>query len=130
MRPDDRLEALPAHAWSGRLDGYAGVAPLHRNTGIRWNCIIPWRDMTIAFDGKIVSCCGDLDAKNVIDDVSRKTIYEVWNGPQFQQFRHAMLTNEIEKWPLCGGCDRIWTEKPSPLDYDLKMEMLRFKLKM
>lgn len=125
----DQFKALLAHAWSGQLDGFNGVAPNHKNTGNRWICIIPWRDFTIGWNGKVVSCCGDLDGKNVIDDVSEKNFYEVWNGPTYQRFRRAMLTDEIEKWPLCGDCERIWTEKPGPLDYDLKFEMLRYRLR-
>ncbi|MBX7244685.1 MAG: SPASM domain-containing protein, partial [Candidatus Sumerlaeaceae bacterium] len=125
----NEFKAILAHSWSGQLDGYGGVAPNIKDTGQRWICIIPFRDMTISYNGDIVSCCGDLDGTNVIDNVVGKDFYEVWNGKGFQKFRNAMLTDEIERWPLCGDCERIWTTDPHPNDFPLKYEMLRYKLR-
>lgn len=125
----DEFKALLAGTWSGQLDGFEGVSPSHTRTGQRWNCIIPFRDMTITWNGDVVSCCGDLDGKNVIDSVAEKNLYDVWNGPNYQRFRKAMLSDEIERWPLCGQCERIWTEKPNPMDYNMRLEMFRYRLR-
>jgi MoaA/NifB/PqqE/SkfB family radical SAM enzyme len=125
----DEFRALLAHSWSGQLDGYQGVAPNHKLTGRRWLCIVPWRDVTIAWNGDLVSCCGDLDGVNVIDNIRDKSLYDAWNGPGYQAFRKAMLGGGIEKWALCGECERIWTERPHRTDYRLRFEMLRYRLR-
>lgn len=125
----DEFRALLAHSWSGQLDGVEGVAPNRNRTGCRWVCIVPFRDLVIAWNGDILTCCGDLDGVNVLGEVRTKTVSEVWNGEGYQRFRRAMLSSEIETWPLCGGCERIWILPPHPQDYRLRFEKLRYRLR-
>lgn len=125
----DEFRALLAHSWSGQIDGTPGAAPTHRDTGRRWVCLIPWTDLTIAWNGDAVTCCGDLAGLNVLGNLRDSTVDEVWNGPGYRRFREAMSGPAIEKWPLCGRCERIWTEPPNPDDWDLRFEMLRHRLR-
>ena len=92
-------------------------------------CGIPYTDLTIAWNGDAVTCCGDLDAHNVLGNFRDEPLYDLWNNERFRAFRRAMHTDEIESWPLCGSCERLWTQ-PHPLDYDLRLLLLRHRLRI
>jgi MoaA/NifB/PqqE/SkfB family radical SAM enzyme len=126
--PVDEFKTILAHAWSGVMEGYTYVAPSHRK-GKRWVCDVPYRDVTFNWKGEAVTCCGDLDNANILGDIKKENLYELWNNKSFQRFRAAMHGNEIEQFPLCKECERIWAD-PHPLDYELRLEMLRYKLKV
>lgn len=126
--PVNQFNAILVHGWSGQMEDCLTAAPNRAGLGGRWVCNVPWKDMTIAWNGDVVTCCGDLDAVNVLGNVAQENLYDVWNGKGYQQFRRAMSGGEIEQWKLCGVCERIWA-KPSRNDYDLRLEILRHKLR-
>jgi MoaA/NifB/PqqE/SkfB family radical SAM enzyme len=125
--PVDEFRTILAHSWSGVMENMQYVAPGHRK-GRRWVCAVPYTDLTVNWRGEAVTCCGDFDAANVLGDVTKETIYELWNNERFQRFRAAMHTREIEYFPLCGQCERIWAD-PNSLDYSLRLELLRYMLR-
>jgi hypothetical protein len=63
-----------------------------------------------------------------LGDFNRENLYELWNNPNFQALRRDMHGPAIERHPLCGRCERIWT-KPHPLDYELRLSLLRYRLR-
>lgn len=126
--PVDEFKTILAHAWSGVMDGTEYVSPTHCK-GKRWVCDVPYRDLTFNWKGEAVTCCGDLDNANILGDIKKENLYELWNNGNFQRFRAAMHRKEIEKFALCKDCERIWAD-PHPLDYELRLEMLRYKLRI
>lgn len=124
--PVDEFKTILAHSWSGSLINEY-VSPPHTK-GIRWVCIVPYRDLTINWRGEAVTCCGDFDNANILGDIKNENLYDLWNNKNFQRFRAAMHSKEIEKYPLCQNCELIWTD-PHPLDYTLRVEILRYKLR-
>jgi MoaA/NifB/PqqE/SkfB family radical SAM enzyme len=124
----DEFKTIIAHSWSGQMDDNPNVARNHAGIGRRTVCLTPYTDLTIAWDGRAVTCCGDLDAKGVLGDFNRENLYELWNNPNFQALRRDMHGPAIERHPLCGRCERIWT-KPHPLDYELRLSLLRYRLR-
>ncbi|MFP4579741.1 MAG: radical SAM/SPASM domain-containing protein [Candidatus Sumerlaeia bacterium] len=127
--PVDEFKCIIAFGWPALLDDSPIVAPNHAHEGTRMACWIPYTDMVIAWDGRVVSCCGDLDALGVLGDFNRENLYELWNNENFQAFRRSMHTNEVETHPLCGKCERIWA-LPHRLDYELRLSLLRYRLKI
>jgi radical SAM protein with 4Fe4S-binding SPASM domain len=66
-------------------------------------CFALWRTGVITWDGKIVSCCFDKDAKYEMGTLNGKSIQDVWNSTRFNNFRRAVLNNR-KKIPICTNC--------------------------
>ncbi len=126
--PVDEFLPIQAHAWSGQLDEGPGVFPNQKRVGRRTACYIPYTDLTLAWNGDAVTCCGDLNAANVLGNLYRENLFDLWNNEHFRRLRRQMHTPEIESRPLCGECERIWTQ-PHPLDFELRLQELRYKLR-
>ena len=125
--PVDNYRTLLAHSFGGILDDNKYVAP-SRLVGKPWACEVPYRDLTLNWKGEAVTCCGDLDDALILGDIKKENLYELWNNRNFQNFRAAMHNRKIEHYPLCKTCERIWVDTPHPLDYALRLEILRYRL--
>lgn len=66
-------------------------------------CDFPWTYPTILADGRMVVCCRDGYFRSVMGSVKEKTLYEVWNGKGYQEFRRKYLEDEIKPEP-CNLC--------------------------
>lgn len=66
-------------------------------------CFALWRTAVITWDGKLVSCCFDKDAKYEMGTLNGKSIKDVWNSNKFYNFRKAVLNNR-KKIPICTNC--------------------------
>jgi len=66
-------------------------------------CFSIWKTAVITWDGKIVSCCFDKDAKNQMGLLNGKSVQEIWTSDKFQNFRYEVLTNRT-KIPICTNC--------------------------
>lgn len=74
-------------------------------------CVRPFRQACITFDGLMVLCCADYMRQVVLGDLNRESIYDIWNGPRLRDIREALLTGRGGELPLCASC-RI-AERPS-----------------
>jgi radical SAM protein with 4Fe4S-binding SPASM domain len=78
--------------------------PLHNQCWKMWSsCVITW-------DGKVVPCCFDKDAKHPMGDVGKQSFHEIWTGNAYQAFRQSILRSrsEIE---ICKNCSEgltVW----------------------
>lgn len=72
--------------------------------GIRKNrCREMWRgNLTILWDGRVVPCCADFDARMIVGDVTKENISDVWNGRRMQELR--TLHNRRVLPEVCSGC--------------------------
>ena len=69
-------------------------------------CFVPWKLMSITWDGLVVPCCMDYDNIYVLGDLKHQTLAEIWNSEAFQTFRAEMRTGRIRN-ALCWKCQRI-----------------------
>ncbi|MCX7049042.1 MAG: radical SAM protein [Candidatus Sumerlaeota bacterium] len=127
--PVDSFSNILAHSWSGQLADSPLTAPNHKGEGVRAICEIPYTSLTIAWNGDAVACCGDLNAQVVLGNLYRENLYELWNNEKFRAFRRAMHSDAILQYPLCGECERLWI-KPHRLDYEPKLDLLRYRLRL
>jgi len=95
---------------------------------VRVACRAPYTDLVIAWNGDALTCCGDLDAQDVLGNLYREELYALWNNPNFRRLRRTMHTPDILRHPLCGTCERLWANA-HPLDYQLRLEILRYRLR-
>jgi len=74
-------------------------------------CFQLWAGMSVSWNGRVVGCCGDLNARCIIGDLNRQSILEVWNSEQLRRMRELLINEEYEKVPLCARCSFLWTSE-------------------
>jgi radical SAM protein with 4Fe4S-binding SPASM domain len=67
------------------------------------HCWKMWHSCVITWDGKIVPCCFDKDARHVMGDLQTKRFSEIWNSESYQQFRSSLLKSRSEI-DICKNC--------------------------
>lgn len=66
-------------------------------------CWRMWSSCVITWDGKIVPCCFDKDAKHQLGDLQTSTLKKVWQNADYVKFRTALLNNRAEI-DICQNC--------------------------
>ena len=59
----------------------------------------------VTWDGRVVPCCFDFDAKVVLGDLKTQTMEEIWNGPAYIELRKAELEGR-NRSELCANCNQ------------------------
>ncbi|MBS1569653.1 MAG: SPASM domain-containing protein [Bacteroidetes bacterium] len=73
-------------------------------------CWKMWHSCVITWDGKVVPCCFDKDAKYVMGDLQKQSFREIWNGPRYNAFRAQLLRNR-KAIDMCRNCSEgcpVW----------------------
>jgi radical SAM protein with 4Fe4S-binding SPASM domain len=68
-------------------------------------CKYLWQSLVIAWDGRVVPCCYDYDAKMVLGNLRENTLAEIWNGPAYVALRQAELAGQNNS-ALCASCSQ------------------------
>ncbi len=86
-----------------------GTYRLKYKTGNR--CWRMWSSSVLTWDGKVVPCCFDKDAKHVLGELTKETTFdEIWNSERYQAFRQAILKNR-NAIDICKNCSegaKVW----------------------
>ncbi len=74
------------------------------------HCWRMWSSNVITWDGGIVPCCFDKDAKHVLGTLKTTSYKEIWKHPKYNAFRNAVLTgrNEIDICQNCSEGAKVW----------------------
>jgi len=97
-------------------DGNAGdINILAGNSGRNKNvidrsavaCTLPWEVMTITWNGDVVPCCYDYDAKMVLGNMGKQPLADIWNGEKLQSIRREFIANKVTN-PLCRKCEKLY----------------------
>lgn len=97
---------LPAvQAYVKDLDGDDPDLGRPAGTPLRALCGYPFRSVVVLWDGRVVPCCRDDDARLVLGDLSHQTLAEIWHGEAATALRarHAG-SGEFPAGHLCHGC--------------------------
>lgn len=87
-------------------------------------CPQPFFTMQINPDGKIVPCYS-FEYPSIIGDCNNQSVYDIWNGKEFQHFRRTMLDGIKNVCETCANCNGI-KHRLFPED-DLKNDAERLK---
>jgi radical SAM protein with 4Fe4S-binding SPASM domain len=76
------------------------------------DCRRPWSLMYVTANGNALPCCiapftGVPYEDIVLGNVFSQSIEEVWNGPQYQEWRRRMQSSEPPA--ACAGCGACWS---------------------
>jgi len=74
------------------------------------HCWKMWHSCVVTWDGKIVPCCFDKDAKHQMGDLSKKTFEQIWSNDAYRKFRFSLLKgrSEIDICKNCSEGTRVW----------------------
>jgi len=71
---------------------------------LRYLCTYPFRSVVVLWDGRVVPCCRDDDARYVLGDLNHQTLREIWHGPRAHALRAAYFSQRFEAGHLCASC--------------------------
>lgn len=74
------------------------------------NCWRMWHSCVITWDGRIVPCCFDKDAKYCLGNLKENTFREIWLNATYSEFRSLLLKsgNEIDMCQNCSEGAKVW----------------------
>ncbi len=70
-------------------------------------CYYPWHTMVILYDGRVVICCLDYNGVQVVGDVNKNTIKEIWNSEQYKKVRNDFKNLRYSDYSICTKCNVI-----------------------
>lgn len=73
-------------------------------------CWRMWSSTVLTWDGKVVPCCFDKDAKHVLGDVSKTPFKKLWQHRAYQNFRRLVFTDRANI-DICKNCSeggKVW----------------------
>ncbi len=74
------------------------------------HCWRLWHSPVITWDGIVVPCCFDKDAKHRMGDLKNKSFKEIWKQPEYLDFRRKILKGRAEI-DICANCSegiKVW----------------------
>lgn len=85
-------------------------SPLPLGGGVGEGCWKMWHSCVITWDGKIVPCCFDKDAKHQLGNLQEKPFKEIWVNDSYKKFRTSFLKSrkEIDICQNCSEGTKIW----------------------
>jgi len=66
-------------------------------------CWKMWHSCVMTWDGNIVPCCFDKDAKYTMGNIHEQSFAEIWNGDSYQDFRSNLFSNRKDI-DICRNC--------------------------
>jgi radical SAM protein with 4Fe4S-binding SPASM domain len=109
-----KFDTVWAHKWMGvpdncnYLDGYSGP-PVNKD--IYYPCPLLWNHFSIGWDGKVFPCNMDLLRLEVMGDVNKDSVRDIWNSRAFQEKRRLLLEKRYTCSSLCKTCAFLWERK-------------------
>jgi radical SAM protein with 4Fe4S-binding SPASM domain len=103
----DKVEVKEFITWDGTNEDInnMGVEESHKVKRKKYYpCLWPWMKLTVLWDGQVVACCFDSDAKCVLGNLKTQTLEEIWNGEEMQKFREQHIKNDFPDGHLCKHC--------------------------
>ena len=82
---------------------------------LSYPCVRPWHRLTILWDGRVVPCCYDYDAKYVLGDLNNQSLKEIWNSEEILELRRQNIFNDFKNNKLCINCNEKYGMPASKL---------------
>ena len=76
------------------------------------HCWRLWHATVITWDGLVVPCCFDKDARHQLGDLKGKPFKEIWHNPQYVNFRRSILQSR-RNIDICANCSegtKVWSD--------------------
>lgn len=67
-------------------------------------CHFPWHTMVVLYDGNVVLCSPDYNGIQVMGNVYKNTIQQIWLGEYYAKVREDFKRFEYGLYPVCLNC--------------------------
>src|SRR6266576_4966627 len=90
-----------------------GISLKRSDNGSPWSlCRRPWTVMYFTANGRALPCCiapfSQRGYENyTLGDATQQSLRDIWNGPAYQSFREALLSDKPPA--ACGSCGLRWS---------------------
>lgn len=80
-------------------------------------CTFPWRLMVILANGDVALCAPDYNGEQIVGNVNKNTIKEIWNGAAYKKVRDDFRRFKYQDYPVCRECTVVcdtvqaWNDK-------------------
>ena len=77
------------------------------------HCWRLWHATVITWDGLVVPCCFDKDARHQLGDLKGMPFKEIWRHPTYVNFRRSVLDSR-KNIDICSNCSegtRVWSDR-------------------
>ena len=101
-------DLLPSDHKYARYEEAAGIMRI-RNKFLN-HCWRLWHACVITWDGSVVPCCFDKDAKHSMGNLRDKSLKDIWYGPAYDAFRRSLFKSRKEI-DICSNCSegtKVW----------------------
>ena len=74
-------------------------------------CPLPFTSMNILWDGKVITCSEDWGPRDIVGDLTKQSIKQIWNGEKINHYRHLLWNHRASESRVCTDCslsDRFW----------------------
>ncbi len=74
------------------------------------SCWKMWHSNVVTWDGRVVPCCFDKDAKFLLGDLKEDSFHTIWDSRKYYGFRKA-ISKGREKIDMCKNCTegtKVW----------------------
>ncbi len=108
----DEMKIVPTHNFAGYFkEGLRGqlAEELYYDA-----CAMLYNRITVTWDGRVVACCNDLNAKYICGDIHERPLIEIWNDKPFRELRAMLRDRRHTEVALCRDCDAPYCAKKPP----------------
>lgn len=74
------------------------------------HCWKLWHANVITWDGMVVPCCFDKDAKHQLGNLKTQSFKEIWQNDKYRRFRRSLMASR-KNIDICANCSegtRVW----------------------
>ena len=75
------------------------------------HCWKMWHSNVVTWDGKVLPCCFDKDAKYELGNLNNDSMYKVWESKNYHEFRKELMRSR-KNIDICSNCSegtKVWT---------------------
>jgi len=73
-------------------------------------CLSPFASLTVLWDGRVLLCCQDWGPRDIVGDLTKQSLAEVWNGDAMNYYRRLLWMWRTEESAVCRDCSVIRTQ--------------------
>lgn len=109
----NRISIRPLMDWAGAVDIRSAFISLEK--GGYTPCHTPWMSCSILWDGSVVPCCMDFDAKYILGNVKNENLSDIWNNVSMRRLRGLLSGGNYQEIELCRSCNELWWKRRTTL---------------
>ncbi|MCL5958818.1 MAG: SPASM domain-containing protein, partial [Chloroflexi bacterium] len=107
LQGDDVLLVKPFDTFAGQTEDRGRSRNGDSSTFYEFvPCEFLWRNLAIFWDGRVTSCCFDVDGRLTVGNLEGTSLTEIWLGQLLQNLRWVHERGLFERLPLCGQCSK------------------------